>query len=277
MKAVGTARRANLETVNGGVALAIGALEPGGGGGLAADLRTFESLRVAGVAAATAIAVPEEEMSVLYDLPVQVVRQQVRAACEAPRPLAVKVGLLTTVPVIRLLASELAALAVPVVLDPEMTGPGEVRLLRRTSLSALVRELLPAVSLVTPNLPEASVLAGFPIRGEEDAKRAARAIQSLGPHAVLIKGGRAEGDEVVDGLLDGRTWSTCRRPRLGGRHVHGVGGTLSAALAAFLAKGETLPDAVARALEYTHRALAAAPGLEAGCGPLGYREAAAGL
>ncbi len=261
--------------MNGGVALAIGALEPGGGGGLAADLRTFESLGVAGLAAATAIAVPREELSVPFDLPVHVVREQVRAACEAPRPQAVKVGLLTTVPVIRLLASELAALAVPVVLDPEMTGPGEVRLLRRTSLSALVRELLPAVSLVTPNLPEASVLAGFPIRDEEDAKRAARAIQSLGPRAVLIKGGRAEGDEVVDGLLDGWTWSTCRRPRLGGRHVHGVGGTLSAALAAFLAKGETLPDAVTRALAYTHRALAAAPGLTAGFGPLGHREAGA--
>ena len=104
-----------------------------------------------------------------------------------------------------------------------------------------------------------SCLAGFPIHGESDAKRAARAIQQLGPQAVLIKGGAAGGEIVVDGLLDGRTWTTFRRPRLGTRHHHGVGATLSSALAAYLALGETLPDAVLKAIAYVHRALAAAP------------------
>ncbi len=258
-------------------ALAIGALEAGGGGGLSADLKTFESLGVLGTAAATALAIQRGDvLTVLHDVPAPVVREQLRAAREAPSPHAVKVGLLTTVPVIRLLAAELPAFEAPVVLDPEMTGGGEARLLRRTSLSALVRDLLPVAKVVTPSLLEASVLAGFPIRNEEDAKRAARAIQDLGPRAILIKGGHAEGDDVVDGLLDGRTWSTFRRPRLGSRHVHGVGGTLSAALTAFLARGETLPDAVAKALDYTHRALASAPGLAAGRGPLGHRAAGAG-
>jgi hydroxymethylpyrimidine/phosphomethylpyrimidine kinase len=263
--------------MEGAIALAVGVLEAGGGGGLSADLKTFESLGVAGAAAATALAVSQGGvLTILHDVPAAAVREQLRAAREAPSPHAVKVGLLTTVPVIRLLATELALVSVPLVLDPEMTGGREAGLLRRTSLSALVRELLPAATVVTPNLPEASVLAGFPIRGEEDAKRAARAIQSLGPRAVLIKGGQGEGDEVVDGLLDGRTWSTWRRPRLGTRHVHGVGGTLSAALTAYLSRGETLPDAVAKALAYTHRALASAPGLAAGCGPLGHRAAGAG-
>jgi hydroxymethylpyrimidine/phosphomethylpyrimidine kinase len=162
------------------------------------------------------------------------------------------------------------------VLDPEMTGDGERRLLRPTSLPALVRQLLPAATVATPNLAEASVLAGFAIREEADAKRAARAIQQLGPQAVLIKGGQAEGSEIVDGLLDGHTWTIFRHPRLGGRHHHGAGATLAAALTAYLALGETLPDAVAKAVSYTHRALAAAPGLAVGRGPLGHREALRG-
>ena len=259
------------------VVLAVGALETGGGGGLPADLKTFESLGVTGVSAATAVAVQEGlTLTLLHDLPLPAVREQLRAAREAPPPRAVKVGLVTTVPVIRILAAELSGLAVPAVLDPEMTADGEPHLLRSTSFSSLVRDLLPAATIVTPNLVEASLLAGFPIRGEGDAKRAARAIQKLGPEAVLIKGGHAEGDIVLDGLLDGHTWTTFRHPRLGSRHHHGVGGTLSAALAAYLALGETLPDAVRKALDYTHRALAAAPGLGAGRGPLGHREAASG-
>jgi hydroxymethylpyrimidine/phosphomethylpyrimidine kinase len=111
---------------------------------------------------------------------------------------------------------------------------------------------------VTPNLPEASLLAGFPIRGEADAKRAARAIQALGPRAVLIKGGHAEGDVFVDGLLDGRTWHAFSSPRIGERAVPGAGDALSAAITAFLARGETLPDAVERALLHVRGAIAAA-------------------
>lgn len=254
--------------------LAVGALEAGGGGGLPADLKTFESLGVTGACVATAVTVQNgSALTVVHDLPLPAVREQLKAARDAPPPRVVKIGLLTTVPVIRLLAAELAVLAVPAVIDPEMTGSGESRLLRATSLPALVRELLPCATVVTPNLAEASVLAGFAIRAESDAKRAARAIQQLGPQAVLIKGGHAEGSEIVDGLLDGRTWTTYRHPRLGTRHHHGAGATLSAALAAYLALGETLPDAVRKAVAYTQRALAAAPGLAAGRGPLGHREA----
>ncbi len=253
--------------------LAVGTLEAGGGGGVPADLKTFESLGVTGNCVATAVAVQDRSaLTVVHDVPLPAVRDQLRATRDAPPPRAVKVGLVTTVPVIRLIAAELWSLGAPVVVDPEMTGNGESRLLRATSLPALVRELLPAATVVTPNLAEASVLAGYAIREEADAKRAARAIQQLGPQAVLIKGGHAEGNEVVDGLLDGRTWITFRHPRLGSRHHHGAGATLSAALTGYLALGETLPDAVAKAVAYVHRALAAAPGLAAGRGPLGHRE-----
>ena len=258
-------------------ALSVGSLEVGGGGGLPADLKTFESLGVTGTSVATAVTTQDgPAVTVVQDLPLAVVREQLRAARQAPPPKAVKVGLVTTVPVIRLLGADLPGFLVPIVVDPEMTGDGEPRLLRQTSVSSLVRDLFPDATIVTPNLGEASVLAGFAIRGEADAKRAARAIQQLGPQAVLIKGGQAEGTDIVDGLLDGRTWMTFRHPRLGDRRHHGAGATLSAALTAYLALGETLPDAVRKALDYVHRALDAAPGLAAGRGPLGHREAGRG-
>ncbi|MFI5182045.1 MAG: hydroxymethylpyrimidine/phosphomethylpyrimidine kinase [Thermoanaerobaculia bacterium] len=255
--------------------LAVGALEAGGGGGLSADLLTLHSLGLAATPVATAVTVQDgASLSVIHDLPLPAVREQLRGARESYPPRAVKIGLVTTVPVVRLLAGEIWSLRVPAVVDPEMTDGGAPRLLRRTTLDAVVRELLPTATIVTPNLMEASVLAGFPIRGEADAKRAARAIQRLGPQAVLIKGGHAEGSEIVDGLLDGRTWTTLRHPRLGPRHHHGVGTTLASALAAYLALGETLPDAVQKAVTYVQAALASAPGLAAGRGPLGHMEAA---
>lgn len=254
--------------------LATGALEAGSGGGLSADLLTLEALGLAASPVATAVAVQDgSSLSVVHDLPLPAVREQLRGARESYPPRAVKIGLVTTVPVVRLLAGEIWSLGVPAVLDPEMTDAGAPRLLRRTTLDALVRELLPAATIVTPNVVEASVLAGFLIRDVADAKRAARAIQQLGPQAVLIKGGHAEGREIVDGLLDGRTWTTFRHPSIGTRHLHGVGTTLASALAAHLALGETLPDAVQKAIVYVQRALAAAPGLAAGRGPLGHREA----
>lgn len=254
--------------------LTAGALETGGGGGLAADLLTLDSLGLAASPVATCVTVQDgSSLSVICDLPVPAVREQLRGARDSYPPHAIKVGLVTTVPVVRLLAGEIWSLRVPAVVDPEMTDGGEPRLIRRTTLDAFARELLPVATIVTPNLAEAGILAGFPIQGESEAKRAARAIQQLGPQAVLIKGGAAGGEDVVDGLLDGRTWTTFRRPRLGTRHLHGTGATLASALAAYLALGETLPDAVLKAIAYVHRALAAAPGLAAGRGPLGHREA----
>ncbi|HQR46851.1 MAG TPA: bifunctional hydroxymethylpyrimidine kinase/phosphomethylpyrimidine kinase, partial [Thermoanaerobaculia bacterium] len=176
--------------MSGAAAMSVGALEAGGGGGLPADLKTFESLGVTGTSVATAVAAQDASaFTVVHDLPLTAVREQLRAARQSPPPRAVKVGLVPTVPVIRLLGADLPGLLVPIVVDPEMTGDGEPRLLRQASVSALVRDLLPAATIVTPNLVEASVLAGFPIRDEADAKRAARAIQPLGPQAVLIQGG----------------------------------------------------------------------------------------
>ncbi len=241
--------------------LAVAALESTGRSGLLADLGTLWRLGARGAGVATALGTDGPDgFALLHEIPAPAVREALRGALAGGRIRAAKVGFVTTVPVIRLLARDLAAAGIPVVVDQPVATRAGAPLLRSTSATAFVRELLPVATLVTPNLPEASLLAGFPIRGEEDAKRAARAIQQLGPRAVLIKGGHAEGDVLVDGLLDGRTWSTFRHPRLPLERPDGAGGLVSAAAAAYLARGETLPEAVAAAVCFVQRELAEACG-----------------
>ncbi len=256
------------------VALTVSGSDPAGGAGIQADLKTFEALGVYGTSVVTAVTAQNTVGSgSVDDVPAPLVREQLRAVLPDLPPSAIKIGMLTTVPVIRILAGEVRNLEVPIVLDPLMVARDGTRLLRSTSVASLVTDLFPLVSLLTPNLPEASLLAGFPIRNESDAKQAARVLQGLGPRAVLIKGGYAEGSTVVDGLLDGRTWRTYSHPRIPSRHTRGVGCALSSAIAGYLSLGETLPDAVGRGLRFVEQAIRNAPGLGSGRGPLGFRAA----
>jgi hydroxymethylpyrimidine/phosphomethylpyrimidine kinase len=241
------------------VALTVAAADPTGAAGLQGDLAVFAALGVRGMSILTAVAARSGPApGVLHELPAPAVRAQFQSLAGEPAPAAVKVGFLAKTPVVRLVAADLARRGVPTVIDPVLVSRSGPRLLAAPSWAAFLRELLPVAALVTPNLPEASLLAGFPVRGEADAKSAARAIQALGPRAVLIKGGHAEGDVFVDGLLDGRTWHSFSSPRIGETAVAGAGEALSAAITGFLARGETLPDAVALALRHVRRAIAAA-------------------
>lgn len=235
-------------------ALTVHAADPTGTGGLQGDLAVFASLGVRAASVVTAVVSRSGAAAgVIHEMPAPVVRAQLEALSEGPVPAAAKVGFVSRTPVVRLVAADLARRGVTVVVDPALVTRAGPRLLAAPSWTAFLRELLPTAALVTPNLPEASLLAGFPIRNEADAKRAARAIQAHGPRAVLIKGGHAEGESVVDGLLDGRTWRVFSGPRLRGGPVPGAGDALSAAIAAFLARGETLPDAVEHALDFVRR------------------------
>jgi hydroxymethylpyrimidine kinase/phosphomethylpyrimidine kinase len=258
------------------IALTVAGSDSGGGAGIQADLKTFEAHGVYGTSVITAVtAQSTTEVTAIHEVPSAVIRAQLRAVLSDLPPRAVKIGMLTTVPGIRAVAQELARCDAPIVIDPVMIAKSGARLMRSTSLAALVEDLLPLAAIVTPNLPEASVLAGFAIRSEADAKQAARRIQSMGPRAVLVKGGHAEGPVVVDGLLDGRTWIRFVNERIPTTSTHGTGCTLSSAIAANLACGRDLPHAVALAIAYVRRALALAPGVGAGAGPLGHH--AAGL
>jgi hydroxymethylpyrimidine/phosphomethylpyrimidine kinase len=240
-------------------ALTLHAADPTGTAGLQGDLAVFAALGVRFASVVTAVAARTGRAAgVLHEVPVTSVRAQLEALAEGPLPAAAKVGFVSRTPVVRLIAADLARRSVPVVVDPVLVSRSGPRLLAARSWAAFLKDLLPVATLVTPNLPEASLLAGFPIRGEGDAKRAARAIQAHGPRAVLIKGGHAEGNVVVDGLLDGRTWHAFASPRLGEWAVPGAGDALSAAVTAYLARGETLPDAVEHGLAFVRRAIEAA-------------------
>ena len=238
-------------------ALAISAADPGGGL-LAADLLAFEALGILGSGVVTALtACGIRQAGPVHDAPVAVLRPSLEGALSTRPPSSVKVGILTTVPAVRTVAKALASVSVPLVVDPGFVPRSGVRLLRSTVVDAVVRDLLPFAALVTLNLLEASALAGFEIRSEADAKVAGRRIQALGPSAVLITGGCAEGTTVIDGLLDGRTWHRFESARSDAPPACGAGGLLSAAVTAWLAKGETLPDAVSRAISFVHHSLAA--------------------
>jgi len=156
------------------------------------------------------------------------------------------------------------------VLDPVMVATSGDRLLPREAEGLIARRLVPLATLVTPNLDEAGVLIGEQVRTPDDMERAARALRKLGARAVLVKGGHLSGDEVVDVLVTAEETRRFARPRLDTTSTHGTGCTLSAAVTAGLAHGRPLERAVTDALDFVQRAMAAAPGLGAGHGPLNH-------
>jgi hydroxymethylpyrimidine/phosphomethylpyrimidine kinase len=159
---------------------------------------------------------------------------------------------------------------VPLVVDPVMVAKGGHRLLLTEAEAALRDRLLPMAALITPNLPEAEVLVGFPVRAEPDMKRAAERLAALGARAVLMKGGHLEGDRVVDLLFHDGKFDRFEDARIASRSTHGTGCTLASAIAAGLAQKMTLRDAVTRARGYVRRAIETAPGFGRGHGPLNH-------
>lgn len=230
-------------------ALSVSASDPGGGL-LAADLLAFGALGVAGSGLVTAVtASGVRAPGPVQEVPVALLRAGLESALAARRFAAVKIGIVPSAPAVRAIARALACLPAPRVLHPEFAPQPEVRLFRAAALDALVRDLFPGAALVVLGQGEASALAGFPVQEEADAKAAARRVQSLGPSAVLVTcGGRTGG--ITHGLLDGRTWHRFHSDRLRNPPDDAAEDRFSAAVTALLATGETLPDAVARALPF---------------------------
>jgi hydroxymethylpyrimidine/phosphomethylpyrimidine kinase len=232
------------------VALTITGSDSAGSGGLQADLRAFWALGVHGASALTAVGARHgAHLMAAHDVPASIVAAQIEAGLEDPALAAVKVGRMTSVPTIRAVARALRSFQGPIVIDPVLAARAGAVHLPATSVHALVRSLLPLATLATPNRAEAAELAGAPLQDERDLKAAARRIQSLGPRAVLIMGALRDEREVVDLLLDGRTYLRIASPR-SPDPVPCPGDTLSAAITALLARGETVPDAVEKARAY---------------------------
>lgn len=253
--------------------LTIAGSDSGGGAGIQADLKTFAAHGAYGMSAVTAVTAQNTRaVTAVHELPPEVVEAQIDAVFDDLGVDAVKIGMLASAPIVRAVARALGRWrrdgVPPVVLDPVMVAKSGDPLLADDAVDALAEELLPLATLATPNLPEARRLTGLPVGSEEERAVAARALAERGP-AVLLKGGHGEGAEVVDLLVEpGAAPRAFRHRRLLTRATHGTGCTLSSAIAARLARGEALADAVEGAIGYLHGAMEAAYPLGTGHGPV---------
>ncbi len=261
------------ESTNPPVALTIAGSDSGGGAGVQADLKTFEAFGVFGTSAITAVTAQNTVgVFAVHTIPADLVTAQIRAVTTDLGPSACKSGMLSDTPTIQAVATALAEAAIArYVLDPVMVAASGDPLLDPSAVGSLKSLLLPLATLVTPNLDEASILADMPVHDEQDMRAAAERLVDSGCRAVLIKGGHLDAGEVVDILFDGSGWREWRAVKSPVGNAHGTGCTLSAAITAGLARGQGLEDSVDRALAYTRRAIATAPGLGAGSPPLNHR------
>jgi hydroxymethylpyrimidine/phosphomethylpyrimidine kinase len=258
------------------IALTIAGSDSGGGAGIQADLKTFHQFGVFGTSVITAITAQNTlGVHAVHDIPETIVAAQLDAIASDLPPVAVKTGMLSSAPLAAMVSQAIRRHAWRnYVLDPVMVATSGDRLLS-TDAEATVREsLVPLAAVVTPNLDEAAILCGFPVRDAADMARAGAHLIGLGAGAALIKGGHLAGEELVDLLVTAETVSRFPHRRIATRSTHGTGCTLSAAITACLALGHSLEDAVAIALDYLQRAIASAPGLGGGHGPVNHAIAA---
>lgn len=251
-------------------ALTIAGSDSGGGAGIQADLKTFAAFGVYGTTAITAITAQNTvEVTRIDAIDPAMVAAQIEAVAADIGVDAVKTGMLASAAIIEAVAVTVAARALPhLVVDPVMISKSGASLLADDAVATLIRRLLPLALVVTPNLPEAERLAGHPVVTIEERREAARRIAGLGPRIIVVKGGHADGDEVIDLVYDGQRFLEIRGPRVATRSTHGTGCTFSAAITAGLALGRTPLEAIAGAREYLTAALRAAPGIGRGAGPL---------
>ena len=256
------------------VALTIAGSDSGGGAGIQGDLKTFAALGVYGTSAITSITAQNTtgvvEAAVLS---ADLVTAQIEAVAGDIEIHAVKTGMLGDAAVVEAVAAAIKELDLPLlVVDPVLASTAGVRLLDDDGLEMLRDELLPLARVVTPNVPEAEVLSGTRIQSEDDLRDAARRIHGRGAGAVIITGGHHArySREVIDTLFDGHRFSEFRTPRIDSPNTHGTGCTFSAAVAAFLALGETLELAAQHAQAYVGGAIEHSISIGKGSGPLGH-------
>jgi hydroxymethylpyrimidine/phosphomethylpyrimidine kinase len=253
------------------IALTIAGSDSSGGAGIQADLKTFHSFGVYGTSAITAVTA-QNTLGVVgvHAIPLDQVRAQIEAVVSDLHPAACKTGMLATADLVATVAAEIRRHGLRnYVLDPVMVATSGDRLLAEDAVESVIRELLPLATLVTPNLHEAAILADMPVRSLVDMRIAAERIRRLGASAVLLKGGHLE-HEAVDILLDEHGERLWRRHHVDTPHTHGTGCTLSAAITACLASGDSLPDSIEHAVRYVAKAIALAPGLGHGNGPINH-------
>ncbi len=251
------------------VALTIAGSDSGGGAGIQADLKTFAALGCHGTSAITAITV-QNTLGVreAFDLPTPLIRAQIDAVADDLQPRATKTGMLSSAAIIEAVAQAVRERGLdPLVVDPVMVAKGGARLLAEDAVASLREHLLPLATVVTPNLPEAEVLLGRPLRTREQREAAARDLVSLGCRAAVVKGGHAEGD-ADDVLCEGGRVVWLAGERLDTANTHGSGCTFSSAIAAGLARGQSLEAAVREAKRFITGAILRSLQIGGGHGPV---------
>ncbi|MEU2620162.1 bifunctional hydroxymethylpyrimidine kinase/phosphomethylpyrimidine kinase [Streptomyces sp. NPDC007157] len=248
--------------------LTVAGSDSGGGAGIQADLKTMLALGVHGMSVITAVTAQNSVgVQGAWELPVAAVRAQYRSVVDDIGVDAVKTGMLASAELVETVAELIAGTDAPVVVDPVGVSKHGDSLLAASALDSVRTRLLPLATVATPNLDEVAQLTGLKVESETELRRAAAAVLSYGPKWVLIKGGHLPG-EAVDLLTDGTDEFRLRAPRHDNRHTHGTGCTLASAIASQLAKGRSVPEAVAAAKEYVTGAIAAGFALGAGIGPV---------
>lgn len=236
--------------------LTIAGSDSGGGAGIQADLKTIAALGGYGMSVITALTAQNTTgVQGVFEVPVSFIEKQFDSVASDIGVDAAKTGMLATGEIIAAVAKKLRKYRIrKVVVDPVMVAKGGSRLLAAEAEEALKQHLLPLALVVTPNIPEAEAIAGMRIRSAEEMKKAAEAIWRMGPRSVLVKGGHL-GGEALDILYDGKTFHEFSSPRIQTSDTHGTGCTLASAVAACIAFGLPLPEAVARAKEFVTEAI----------------------
>lgn len=240
------------------VVLTIAGSDSGGGAGIQADLKTISALGCYGTSAITAITA-QNTMGIinLFELPVAVVTDQIKAVIEDIRPHVIKIGMIPNSVLLKAISDTLSLYPeIPVILDPVMIATSGRRLVGEDTVELMKKILIPLTALVTPNLDEAAVLTAMEISTVEQMKVAAHQVLSLGARAVLIKGGHLKGRKLYDVYLDntGREF-VYENDTISSQNTHGTGCTLSSAIACFMARDMELPEAIAIAESYVHQAI----------------------
>jgi len=250
-------------------ALTVAGSDSGGGAGIQADLKTFAALGVHGMSAITSITAQNTySVTRVVDLDPEMVVEQIRVCVEDIGVDAVKTGMLHTTDIIMAVADELRKISAPKVIDPVMVAKSGAPLLKEDAIKTLVEELIPIADVVTPNAREAERLTGIPVKGLEDQKRAAKEIAELGAKAVVVKGGHIDGPVVRDVLYFNGDYIVLESERIQTKNTHGTGCTFASAIAAHLAHGTEIVQAVRKAKEFVTDAIRYGLDLGKGSGPV---------
>ncbi|MFC1734685.1 bifunctional hydroxymethylpyrimidine kinase/phosphomethylpyrimidine kinase [Candidatus Hydrogenedentota bacterium] len=253
--------------------LTIAGSDPSGGAGVQADLKTFTVMGTYGMAVITALTAQNTQgVTGVRAVELAFVRKQMKAVLDDIETDAVKTGMLWNKRTVMIVAKSMeeAKLGAPLVVDPVMIAKGGAPLLAEDAVSTVVDLLFPRAAVITPNTHEASLLTGIKIRTGDDMEKAAEALLKMGPKSVFLKGGHTEGDRCDDLFTDGDTVTWLRGKRLDQKHTHGTGCTLSAAIAACLAKGRDAIDACSEAKRFVTGAILNAYPIGKGVGPVNH-------